>query len=106
MPRNTVPMSSVQGFGVLELATMRRIPTTPLLDDSNTESSSLRSSLESGYCRSQGCDVHIYDDEPLDPSTRLGDGVNYRSCYGSSQSSENLQQFLKVSRSPLEDERC
>ena len=97
MSRNTMPMPSVQDFGPFELARMRRTPTTPLLNDSIAAFSSLRSSLESGYYRSQDCDVQIYDDEALEPSRRLGEGVNYRSCCGSSQTPENLQQCLKVS---------
>ena len=84
----------------MELGSVRRAPSIPFLDEDGSGPSSLRSSLDSGYCQSQGCDVHIYDDGPVsaeESSARFSQRLNTSSWYGGLGEFEDLRECLKVS---------
>ena len=74
---------------------------TPLLVEDTSGSSSLRSSLDSGFYQRQGCDIHIYDDTPSDQSRSLLDSnqaLGASSWHGGLGSREELTQHLKVTQ--------
>lgn len=84
----------------MELGPIRGTQSTPFIDDSGTESNSLRSSVDSGYYRNQNCDVHIYDDSPLDPgdsSPGASSRLDCSSWYGGRGNIEDLKEHLQVS---------
>ena len=72
---------------------------TPLLTDVASSPSSLRSSLDKDDYQSQGCDIHIYDDKPLDQGTSpdvYNRGFDASTWYGGVGSREGLRQYLQV----------
>ena len=100
MPQLRATSTDAYDNNAMELGSIRHAPSIPFLDEGASGPSSLRSSLDSGYCQSQGCDVHIYDDAPAAPSESLA-GTNQRlntsSWYGGLGEFEDLKEHLKVS---------
>ena len=84
----------------MELTSIRA-DSTPLLNEETSTLGSLRSSLDNDYYQSQGCDIHIYDDIPLDPSTATtgpNRGNVAATWHGGVGNCEGLTQHLKVTR--------
>ena len=100
MPQLRATSTDAYENNAMELGSIRRAPSIPFLDEGASGPSSLRSSLDSGSCQSQGCDVHMYDDAPAAPSESLAgtsQRLNTSSWYGGLGESEDLKEHLKVS---------
>ena len=87
----------------MELTSIRA-DSTSFLNQAASDPSSLRSSLDNDYYQSQGYDIHIYDDIPLDPNT-VPSGPNRgfvtTTWHGGVANCEGLTQHLKVARIPI-----
>ena len=74
---------------------------TPLLNEDASGSSSLRSSLDSGFYQRQGCEINIYDNIPSDQrrspleSNQAFDAFSWRGGLGNR---EELTRHLKVAQ--------
>ena len=82
----------------MELTSIRA-DSTPFLDEAASDPSSLRSSLDNDYYQSQGCDIHIYDDITLDPTTAPtspNPGFVTATWHGGVGNCKGLTQHLKV----------
>ena len=82
----------------MELTSIR-VDSTSFLDEAASDTSSLRSSLDNDYYQSQGCDIHIYDDKPLDSNTAPTSpdpGFVAATWHGGVGNCEGLTQHLKV----------
>ena len=84
----------------MELTSIRA-DSTPFFGEDASYPSSLRSSLDNDYYQSQGCDINIYDDVPLDPNTAPtgpNRGFVAATWHGGVGNCEGLTQHLKVDR--------
>lgn len=84
----------------MELTSIRA-DSTPFLNEEASDLSSLRSSLDNDCYQSQGCDIHIYDDIPLDLNTATtgpNRGNVAATWHGGVGNCEGLTRHLKVSR--------
>lgn len=87
--------------GDMELGSVRPDSTPFLNEEPASGPSSLRSSLDSDYYQSQGCDIHIYDDILSDQSTSPNApnrGFDASTWHGGLGDREGLRQHLKVPR--------
>ena len=79
---------------------------TPFLNAMNSGPSSLRSSLDNEYYRTQGCDIHVYDDVLSEQSTSPAGpsrGFDASTWHGGLENREGLMQHLKVASSRLQN---
>lgn len=82
----------------MELGSVRP-DSTPFLNEETSGPSSLRSSLDNDYYRSQACDIHIYDDVILEQSTTPAGSSRESDAsawHGGLGNREELMQHLKV----------
>lgn len=87
-----------QSNGDMELGSIRPDP-APFLEEEASGPSSLRSSLDNDYYQSQGCDIHIYDDQPSNQATSSAGpirGFEASTWHGGLGGREGLTQHLKV----------
>ena len=87
----------------MELTSIRA-DSTPFLSGVASDPSSLRSSLDNDYYQSQGCDIHIYDDIPLDPNTAPTSPTREfiaATWHGGVGNCDGLTQHLKVAHSRI-----
>ncbi|KAF6220521.1 hypothetical protein HO133_002954 [Letharia lupina] len=83
----------------MELGSVRPDSTPFLNEEPASGPSSLRSSLDSDYYQSQGCDIHIYDDILSDQSTSPNApnrGFDASTWHGGLGDREGLRQHLKA----------
>ncbi|KAK3176619.1 hypothetical protein OEA41_007942 [Lepraria neglecta] len=110
MPQLRATFTDAYDNNAMELGSIRRVPSIPFLDEGASGPSSLRSSLDSSYCKCQGCDVHIYDDAPAAPSespARTSQRLNTSSWYGGLGEFEDLKEHLKeIAKIHLGGHKC
>ena len=85
------------GNNDVELGSLRRSLTPSSHDDSASNCSSLRSSLDNDYYLAQGCEIHTYDDG-ISPCETLvkGEGLQTSSWSGESGDIGGFKRHLKV----------